>query len=206
VYAARDDDSAPADEATALLRIDALVDLVVRKYAPLPAMSLGQLLSHLRGGAPQWTEHRAAALERAKQRLARTRVEGVEWYWPAGESLGSRRWQADRAVRLLTPFDPVVWDRRRFEIFWGWPYRFEAYTPPAKRKLGYYALPLLWHEHAIGWGNLTVTEGRLAATFGYIRGRAPRDGAYRSALEAELARMESFLGLTEPKSTAPGAE
>lgn len=52
----------------------------------------------------------------------------------------------DERVRLLAPFDPLVWDRRRFELLWGWPYRFEAYTPPAKRKLGYYALPLLWRD------------------------------------------------------------
>jgi hypothetical protein len=38
------------------------------------------------------------------------------------------------AVRLLAPFDPVVWDRQRFEAFWGWAYRFEAYTPASKRK------------------------------------------------------------------------
>ena len=52
-------------------------------------------------------------------------------------------------VRLLTPFDPIVWDRRRFELLWGWAYRFEAYTPVAKRKLGYYALPMLWREHVM---------------------------------------------------------
>ena len=51
-------------------------------------------------------------------------------------------------MRLLAPFDPVVWDRRRFEMFWGWAYRFEAYTPAAKRQLGYYALPLLWRDQA----------------------------------------------------------
>ena len=47
---------------------------------------------------------------------------------------------AGDVVRLLAPFDPVVWDRRRFEMLWGWAYRFEAYTPTSKRKLGYYAL------------------------------------------------------------------
>jgi uncharacterized protein YcaQ len=40
-----------------------------------------------------------------------------------------------RDVRFLAPFDPIVWDRRRFELFWGWPYRFEAYTPPRTRRL-----------------------------------------------------------------------
>jgi uncharacterized protein len=42
-------------------------------------------------------------------------------------------------VRFLAPFDPLVWDRRRFEHLWGWAYRFEAYTPKAKRVRGYYA-------------------------------------------------------------------
>lgn len=200
VYAAREVESAPCDEAAAQSRIDALIDVVVQKYAPLPAMSLAQLLRHLRDGAPQWAEHRAAALERAKQRLATARVDGINWYWPARERPNLSRWRPDEGVRLLTPFDPVVWDRRRFEIFWGWRYRFEAYTPAPKRRLGYYALPLLWHERVIGWGNLTANEAGLDASFGYITGRAPRDAAYRAGLEAELERLRAFLGLIEPVS------
>src|SRR5271155_2861389 len=65
------------------LRIDALVDVIVRKYAPLPSRSLGQLLSHLKSGVPQWASHRAAALKRATGRLARARIDGIDWYWPA---------------------------------------------------------------------------------------------------------------------------
>jgi hypothetical protein len=180
---------------TDISRMDALVDLIVHKYAPLPAGGLGQLLSLLRGGAPQWASHRSETLARAKQRLARERVEGIDWYWPAAERPSSVRWRPDEGVRLLTPFDPIVWDRRRFEIFWGWAYRFEAYTPAPKRKLGYYALPLLWHERVIGWGNLTATDQGLRCSFGYVSGRAPRDAAFRAGLEAELARMRSFLGV-----------
>ena len=157
------------------------------------------LLSRLRGGAPQWAAERATALARAKQRLARARVEGIDWYWPAAERPASVRWRPDESVRLLTPFDPIVWDRRRFEIFWGWAYRFEAYTPAPKRKLGYYALPLLWHERVIGWGNVAAVDGGLRAAFGYIGGRAPRDAAFRAGLEAELrahARFSRTAGLT----------
>lgn len=185
----------PLDEAAVNERIDSLVDLIVRKYAPLPSRSLGQLLSHLSHGVPQWRLHRAAALKRSMQRLAVARVDGIDWYWPADERPSSRRWRTDEDVRLFTPFDPVVWDRRRFEIFWGWPYRFEAYTPAPKRKLGYYALPLMWREQVIGWGNLSVSKGSLVSAFGYVRGRAPRDAAYRRGLEAELERMRRFLDL-----------
>jgi uncharacterized protein YcaQ len=174
-------------------RTDALVDLIVGKYAPLPSATLGNLVHRLRSAAPQWDKHRRQALLRAKARLGRARVGGADWYWPAAESPDSRRWQLDDHVRLLTPFDPIAWDRRRFEMFWGWAYRFEAYTPAPKRKLGYYALPLLWHDRMIGWGNLSVQNDRLQSSFGFLTGRAPRTRAFRAALDAEIDRMSAFL-------------
>ena len=98
-------------------------------------------------------------------------------------------------VRLFAPFDPVVWDRLRFERFWGWAYRFEAYTPAPKRVRGYYALPLMWRDAVIGWGNLSVVGGKLVPSLGFTKGRAPREPAFRRELDAELARMEAFLSL-----------
>jgi uncharacterized protein YcaQ len=179
---------------------------VIHAYAPLPAASLGQLMSLLCRGVPQWRKHRAAALARARQRYASVRLGKLDWYWPAGESPSSRRWRPVAGVRLLTPFDPVVWDRRRFKLFWNWEYRFEAYTPAPKRKLGYYALPLLWQDQVIGWGNITATAGRLNKSFGYVNGSAPSDPCFHDALEAELARMETFLRLPalSPSETAAG--
>ena len=194
VYAVRE--PAPAVDRQAVdVRLDALIDLIVGKYAPLPDASLGQLVAYLGNGIPQWKDARKAALQRARQRLQRARVEGTDWVWPVEENPGSRRWKTDEQVRLLTPFDPVVWDRRRFELFWGWAYRFEAYTPAPKRRLGYYALPLLWNERVIGWGNLSVNAGVLDAQLGYVDGKAPRDAGFNKALRAELERMEVFLGI-----------
>lgn len=175
--------------------MDALIDVIVHKYAPLPERSLSELVSHLRGGAPQWAHLRRDALARAKVRLASCAVDGQTYYWPAGEKPASRRHTPDDAVRLLAPFDPLVWDRRRFEHLWGWAYRFEAYTPAPKRVRGYYALPLLWQDAVIGWGNLSVTDGALHADLGYVVGTAPRARAYRQALDAELERLRLFLGL-----------
>jgi uncharacterized protein len=176
--------------------MDGLVDVIVHKYAPLPERSLRELIAMLRGGAPQWEALRAAAFARAKARLASSVIDGIAWYWPQGESPAAKR-HAEAAqtdsVRLLAPFDPVVWDRRRFELFWGWAYRFEAYTPAAKRVRGYYALPLLWRSHVIGWGNLAVKDGALQAELGYVSGQAPKDKAFRAALDNELVRMEQFL-------------
>ena len=195
-YAARDAHAAAPDTAAAL---DALIDVIVGKYAPLPERSLNELVSRLRIAAPQWDGGSVgplrAALVRARGRLPSARVDGLQWYWPAGENPCSLRHAIDDDARLLAPFDPVVWDRRRFEAFWGWAYRFEAYTPAPKRLRGYYALPLLWRGQVIGWGNLAVVDGRLQADVGHASGAAPRDAAFRRALRAEVQRLENFLGL-----------
>ena len=192
----RDTLAPPLDAAARRARQDALVDLAVRLYAPVPAATLAWLVARLRLAAPQWRPELRTALARAKARLGRARVDGVEWFWPADESPDAYVLDDDVGVqaRLLAPFDPVVWDRRRFEHFWGWAYRFEAYTPAGKRTRGYYAMPLLWHDRVIGWGNLSVAGTALQATLGYVTGRAPRDRAFAWALEAELARMQAFLG------------
>jgi uncharacterized protein YcaQ len=175
-------------------RLDALADVVAHLYAPLPAASLSYAVRRLRYAVPQWTGDIAAVVQRTKDRLAHARLGGVDWYWPAGE----RPEHAESAdtVRLLAPFDPVVWDRRRFELLWDWPYRFEAYTPVSKRRWGYYALPLLWREQVIGWANVSIVVGKLAVQTGYVSGKAPRDRRFREALAAESARMAAFLGLS----------
>ena len=196
VYAVRDGASldrprrlAAADASAAL---DALVDVVVAKYAPLPAATLSMVVRRLRYGAPQWSGQVAAALRRAKARLAHAQVDGTDWYWPADETPAETE-SPDR-VRLLAPFDPVVWDRRRFELFWGWAYRFEAYTPVAKRKLGYYALPLLWRSDVVGWANAGVVDGALTVDCGFVKGAPPGARAFRSALRTEVEALRVFLG------------
>ena len=192
VYSAREAWPEHGDRVANQARMDALVDLIVAKYAPLPAQSLGELVVMLRAAAPQWETDRKRALAHAKQRLACARVDGTDWFSPADEN-PALAGPADDRVRLLAPFDPVVWDRRRFELFWGWAYRFEAYTPAAKRKLGHYALPLLWRERVVGWANASVVEGRLQVAPGYVSGRPPRERAYAAALDDEIERLRRFL-------------
>ncbi len=192
IYAAHQHGLSPTDAATCRGRLDALADVAIRIYAPLPSTSLAYLVRRLRFATPQWQEELKGALQRAKQRLSHARVDGVDWYWSREED-ASRRALQD-TVRLLTPFDAVVHDRARFELLWGWVYRFEAYTPASKRTRGYYALPLLWRDRVIGWGNLSVKNGELKSEFGYVES-PPRDRAFKRELEAELDRMRAFLGI-----------
>jgi uncharacterized protein len=193
IYSAREHGSGPTDAATCRARIDRLVDVVVGIYAPLPGASLASFVRDLRFAVPQWRDELTGALQRAKQRLSHGRVDGVDWYWPAEED--AIRQAPHDTVRLLTPFDPVVRDRARFELLWGWRYRFEAYTPALKRTRGYYALPLLWRDHVIGWGNLSVKNGELTSVLGYVESRPPRDRLFKRELDAELDRLRIFLNL-----------
>lgn len=88
--------------------------------------------------------------------LLRVQVEG--WKHPAyvhpdhGEPLASAVAGRLRATQttLLSPFDPVVWDRERAAAMFGFDYRIECYTPEARRKYGYYVLPILHRGRLVG--------------------------------------------------------
>ena len=169
-----------------------IVQLLVRLYAPLPRQSLGYLISLCDYGAPGLqTELRLALKELEDGWLASAKVEGLNYLWPADEPPDQI---APPGIRLMAPFDPLVWDRRRFAHLHGWAYRFEAYTPSAKRTMGYYALPLLHAGKAVGWANLSVSGGELHSDVGLIAG-VRRTAAFERALKAELERYRAFLGL-----------
>lgn len=191
IYAVNENQSKPCGTAELRARIDSLVDMVVRIYAPLPGPSLSSYLLRLRYAVPQWRQELPSALHRARQRLPHARVGNVEWYWPADEDAMGHTTQ--NTVRLVAPFDPLVHDRHRFELLWNWAYRFEAYIPARKRKLGYYAMPVLWRNRVIGWANLSVKSGVLLYDLGYVSSQPPRDRAFNRQLDSELERMQSFL-------------
>jgi uncharacterized protein YcaQ len=172
-------------------RLDALLRVLVDKYAPLPSATLSWLANRMRIAVPQWQADVRRSLTRVKRGLRHERVDGIDWYMPEDVPPA----EPDDAVRLLAPFDPIVWDRRRFDALWGWAYRFEAYTPASKRQFGYYALPVLWHDNVVGWANVSAASGRVDAKIGYARGRAPRDRGFARALEVELTRLAGFLAL-----------
>jgi uncharacterized protein YcaQ len=127
-------------------------------------------------------------LQRAGE-LERQVIDRVPYLWP---SIGKLPEEPPSTVRFLAPFDPLVWDRRRFEHLWGWRYRFEAYTPPAKRIRGYYAMPLLWRDSVVGWVNARIEGERLNIEAGFVEKR-PDDAGFEDELSTEIARLETFL-------------
>jgi uncharacterized protein YcaQ len=173
-------------------RLRRVVLITAGIFAPSPEKSLLALMGRYRSMGHARTVLRD--LIRTGE-LEKETVDGIDYVWPAGPL---RSGDVASMVRFLAPFDPVVWDRVRFEHLWGWSYRFEAYTPAAKRIRGYYALPLLWRDSIVGWANASVTGGRLKVDMGFVDTR-PRDRAFTRELEAEIARLELFLISSSPR-------
>jgi len=171
-----------------------LVMVVANILAPVPQQSFVETLSRIRHSAPSLGNARTILdeLHHAGELLSAT-IDGITYVLTPPKRTHT---EVPRCVRFLAPFDPLVWDRRRFEHLWGWRYRFEAYTPQAKRERGYYAMPLLWADTIIGWANVFISEARLNVDLGFIEKR-PRDPSFRSELAAEILRLQTFLKLED---------
>ena len=178
-------------------RLGRLLLVVANVLAPVAEPTLRTVAAQLQRSLTGTPDHRVARrvlgdlLERGG--LVREPVDGVSYVSPVP---GPAPDDPPARVRFLAPFDPLVWDRRRFEHLWGWAYRFEAYTPAAQRIRGYYALPVLWRDQVVGWANAAVTGRRLRVQLGFAAGR-PNTAAFKREANAEAARLAVFLGLDE---------
>lgn len=108
------------------------------------------------------------------------------------------------AAALLSPFDPIVWERRRTEELFGMHYRIEIYTPEPKRIYGYYVLPFLMGEKLVA--RVDLKSDRVASKL-LVRGAFAEDGEDKSKiaerLVPELTKMADWLGLSAGPAFTP---
>ncbi|MEO3431157.1 crosslink repair DNA glycosylase YcaQ family protein [Pelagibius sp. CAU 1746] len=118
----------------------------------------------------------------------------------ADEDQGYDSWaglpEPPKRLRVLSPFDPLIRDRKRTERLFGFHYRIEVFVPAAKRKYGYYVFPLLEGERLIGRIDMKHERGRgeLRVKGLWLEPKVKLSAARKNRLEAELERQRRFTG------------
>jgi uncharacterized protein YcaQ len=125
------------------------------------------------------------------------------WIRPRDLELAARlkrvRPRADKGV-LLSPFDPVLWDRRRVRQLFGFDQVLEIFKPAAQRKYGYYCLPVLAGDRLVARVDLkaawkTKQLNVLAVLFEEANRKDTANAAAREAVRTALNRYAGALGL-----------
>ncbi len=110
-------------------------------------------------GIRMTTEQRREAFQllQAQGRIQAVQVEGIRGPMyllaedmPLLEEVLSSTVDTQPRMEFLAPLDPMLWDRKLVETLWGFQYSWEIYTPAAKRKYGYYVLPILYGQNFVG--------------------------------------------------------
>lgn len=160
---------------------------------PSPAET-ARFLTLLRLRQRRLVRLRRAELPLVQDRVQEVRIDGVAPCHCLREDAPALAAAADAPppdgpVHLLAPLDPLLYDRRLTEELWGFSYRWEVYTPPARRVRGYYALPVLAGDRLAGHVEPRADRerGRLV-----VLSREVNRGVRIQPAVRELAR---FLGL-----------
>jgi uncharacterized protein len=134
---------------------------------------------------------------RAKE-LVQIALEGAgkQEHWARPEMLEPAEAVAPELVHILSPFDPLVIQRKRSELFFGYGHRFEAYVPKEKRLFGYFALPVLAGEEIVAAIDLKTDRQNkklLMQKWSWV-GPARKGGRkeLKTRIEEELHRFERF--------------
>ncbi len=136
-----------------------------------------------------------AAIHTLAQRGYLVPVSIEHWNQPAYRYAGSVLPRAAGGRALLSPFDSLVFERRRLESLFGFRYRIEIYTPAEKRTFGYYVLPFLLQDSMVARVDLKADRERSRLIVRAAHGEPSRPAGTAVELAEELALMADWMGL-----------
>jgi uncharacterized protein YcaQ len=118
---------------------------------------------------------------------------GKQEHWARPEALEGVPDRSEPLVHILSPFDPLVHQRKRLALFFGYEHRFEAYVPKARRVFGYFALRVLVGEEIVAAVDLKTDRAQgklLVQQWTWVGRGSPR--SHKRMIEEELDRFERF--------------
>jgi uncharacterized protein len=150
-------------------------------------------ICHLNAPAKQAVRELIEARVRRRQ-LVPVTIEGAEkaGHWAVPEALDVELPEQEPRVHILSPFDPLVIQRKRLKLFFGYDHVFEAYVPAAKRRYGYFALPVLLGDRIVAAVDLKTDRAAgklLQQQWTWLEEVGAEE---RLAIETELGRFERF--------------
>jgi uncharacterized protein YcaQ len=167
-----------------------LVDRALRAQGLISLDSITHLSPRLKPAVLRVIERRVRRKE-----LVQVAIEGAgEWHhWARPEVLQEQPKVGEGLVHILSPFDPLMIQRKRVHLMFGYEHRFEAYVPKAKRVFGYFACPVLLDDAIVAAIDLKTDRERrklLVQQWTWVGKGAAR--AHKKETEAALERFERF--------------
>jgi uncharacterized protein YcaQ len=179
-------DKAPK-AATTRETLDYLLDRALRAQGIVSLASICHLDAGRKAGMLRLIQARSRRGE-----LVPVAIDGIA-HWVTPASIEKKFERSASLVHILSPFDPLVIQRKRLELFFGYAHLFEAYVPKAKRRYGYFTHPVLVGDEIVAVLDLKTDRERgklLMQRWTWVAKGARRE--YKRRIEEELGRFERF--------------
>src|SRR5690606_5654241 len=171
-----------------------LLDLALRSQGVVSLDSICHLNAPAKKAVREMIEARVKA-----RRLVPVAIEGAEIvaHWASPDALETSNIVPANRVHILSPFDPLIIQRKRLKLFFGYDHIFEAYVPAAKRRFGYFALPVLLDDRVVAAVDFKTDRqnGKLLVQKWTWLEEIGADA--KAAIDAELGRFERFQLATD---------
>jgi uncharacterized protein YcaQ len=181
---------APPKPASERQILDYLLDRALRSQGLVSLDSICHLDAKRKAPIRRLIESR---IRRGELALVTVEGAGKIEHWAEPRTLDAIPDRTEQMVHLLSPFDPLIIQRKRLSLFFGYEHRFEAYVPKEKRLMGYFALPVLFGDEIVAAIDLKADREKQALRVQQWSWIGDGSAAsHKRRIEEELHRFERF--------------